>query len=89
MQPPARIRVPGPGCLRPHGAVLPLSRGVRTTIPEPGREKRKAGRGSRKKAEGGGDSGDFGHPVSGGKKEEEGTVRKADGDIGATNGRGT
>lgn len=36
LQPPARIRVPGPGCLRPHGAVLPLSRGVRTTIPEPG-----------------------------------------------------
>lgn len=76
------------GACVPHGAVLPVSRGVRTAIPEPGREKSKAGRGSRKKAKGGGISGNFGYPVGGGKEKEERTIRKADGNIRATS-RGT
>ncbi|CAO2614521.1 hypothetical protein LEMLEM_LOCUS16608 [Lemmus lemmus] len=75
---------PGQRCQRPHGAVLPVPRGVRTSIPEPGREKSKAGRGSRKKTERGRISGDFGYPISGGKEEEERTVRKADGNIRTT-----
>lgn len=36
LQLPRRIRVPCPGCQRPHGVVLTVSRGVRTTVPEPG-----------------------------------------------------
>ncbi|XP_049978066.1 small VCP/p97-interacting protein isoform X3 [Alexandromys fortis] len=50
-QPPCEDPQPGQRCQRPHGAVLPVPRGVRTAIPEPGREKSKAGRGSRKKTE--------------------------------------
>lgn len=36
LQPPAKTRVPRPGCRSLHGAVLPVSRGVRTAVPEPG-----------------------------------------------------
>lgn len=35
-QPPCEDPQPGQRCQRPHGAVLPVPRGVRTAIPEPG-----------------------------------------------------
>lgn len=66
----------GPRRRAPDGAVLSLPRRVRGSVAEPGRKKSKAGRGCRKKTEGGCISGHFGCSVCGRKEKEKGKNRK-------------